>query len=224
MRGDARDAGGVEGDRGGAVDGTDHSRGHHRRAGASRRRRRPGARRRRRDGPSMAVSSSSGIRRTVILTSPSAESRSKSSTRMTSRTWSGMDRCSIPLSTLSPFSRPTAGRWLRDLPGGSPYRAGVLMWTTPVGIPPGARLLRRVNPRFCDCDALDAAGNPRLIRQAVTLLVDDLIMRGGRLGRPLRRRRLRRRRGRGPVGGGVWARSGSCPRRVRSAEASRWGC
>ena len=47
------------------------------------------------------------------------------------------------------------------MPGGSPYN------DDPIGIPPGAFLIRRVNPRFCDWNALDAEGNPRVTSQAV---------------------------------------------------------
>ena len=45
--------------------------------------------------------------------------------------------------------------------GGSPYD------DDPIGVPPDARLIRRVNRKFCDWNALDAAGNPRVTSQAV---------------------------------------------------------
>ena len=59
------------------------------------------------------------------------------------------------------------------MPGGSPYR------DDPVGIPPGAPLLRRVNPRFCDWNALDAARNPRVTRQAVQFYTHEMAARVG---------------------------------------------
>ena len=59
------------------------------------------------------------------------------------------------------------------MPDGSPYE------DDPVGIPPGARLLRRVNPRFCAWDALDAAGNPRVTRQAVQFYTEDMAAKVG---------------------------------------------
>ncbi len=59
------------------------------------------------------------------------------------------------------------------MPGGSPYE------DDPVGIPPGARLLRRVNPKFCDWNALDAAGNPRVTRQAVQFYTEEMAARVG---------------------------------------------
>ena len=58
-------------------------------------------------------------------------------------------------------------------PGGSPYE------DDPVGIPPGARLLRRVNPRFCDWNALDAAGNPRVTAQAVQFYTAEMAAKVG---------------------------------------------
>ena len=51
----------------------------------------------------------------------------------------------------------------------------------PIGIPPGARLIRRVNPRFCDWNALDDAGNPRVTRQAVQF---DTKKRAAKFGCP----------------------------------------
>ena len=59
------------------------------------------------------------------------------------------------------------------MPGGSPYE------DDPTGIPPGARLLRRVNPKFCDWNALDAAGNPRVTRQAVQFYTEEMAARVG---------------------------------------------
>ena len=59
------------------------------------------------------------------------------------------------------------------MPGGSPYS------DDPVGIPPGAPLLRRVNPRFCDWNALDAALNPRVTRQAVQFYTQEMAVKVG---------------------------------------------
>lgn len=59
------------------------------------------------------------------------------------------------------------------MPGGSPYK------DDPVGIPPDASLLRRVNPRFCDWDALDAAENPRVTRQAVQFYTEEMAAKVG---------------------------------------------
>ncbi len=47
----------------------------------------------------------------------------------------------------------------------------------PVGIPPGARLLRRVNPRFCDWDTCDDASNPRITRQAVQFYTPEMAVK-----------------------------------------------
>lgn len=58
-------------------------------------------------------------------------------------------------------------------PGGSPYE------DDPVKIPPGSRLLRRVNPRFCDWNAFDAAGNPRVTRQAVQFYTQEMAAKVG---------------------------------------------
>ena len=57
--------------------------------------------------------------------------------------------------------------------GGSPYD------DDPIGIPPGARLIRRVNPRFCDWNALDAEGNPRVTSQAVQFYPEKMAARFG---------------------------------------------
>lgn len=46
-------------------------------------------------------------------------------------------------------------------------------------IPPGTHLIRRINPRFCDWDDLDAAGNPRITRQAVQFYRDEEAQRLG---------------------------------------------
>lgn len=59
------------------------------------------------------------------------------------------------------------------MPGGSPYE------DDPVGVPPGTRLLRRINPKFCDWVALDAAGNPRVTRQAVQFYTEEMAARVG---------------------------------------------
>lgn len=59
------------------------------------------------------------------------------------------------------------------MPGGSPYE------DDPVGVPPGTRLLRRINPKFCDWEALDAAGNPRVTRQAVQFYTEEMAARVG---------------------------------------------
>lgn len=59
------------------------------------------------------------------------------------------------------------------MPGESPYE------DDPVGVPSVARLLRRVNPRFCDWDTLDAEGNPRVTRQAVQFYTQDMAARVG---------------------------------------------
>lgn len=57
--------------------------------------------------------------------------------------------------------------------GGSPYD------DDPIRIPPDARLIRRVNPRFCDWNALDVAGNPRVTRQAVQFYTKNMAARFG---------------------------------------------
>jgi len=49
----------------------------------------------------------------------------------------------------------------------------------PVGVPPRARLIRRVNPRFCDWRTLDAEGNPRVTRQAVQFYTEAMAARVG---------------------------------------------
>ena len=59
------------------------------------------------------------------------------------------------------------------MPGGSPYE------DDPVRVPPGTRLLRRINPKFCDWEALDAAGNPRVTRQAVQFYNEEMAARVG---------------------------------------------
>jgi len=59
------------------------------------------------------------------------------------------------------------------MPGGSPYE------DDPVGILPTARLLRRINPRFCDWNTLDAEGNPRVTRQAVQFYTEEMAARVG---------------------------------------------
>ena len=59
------------------------------------------------------------------------------------------------------------------MPGGRPYE------DDPVGIPPSARLLRRVNPRFCDWNALDTVGNPRVTRQAVQFYTEEMAAKVG---------------------------------------------
>lgn len=59
------------------------------------------------------------------------------------------------------------------MPGESPYE------DDPDGVPPGARLLRRVNPRFCDWHTLDSAGNPRVTRQAVQFYTEEMAAKVG---------------------------------------------